>query len=603
MEKEQNINAEVIAVLPNKVKVKVNDLDTFRKAEKLKVGTYLQIVDNESSDVKLIAIIESFLIEVDAEGNRKYIIEANPLGMIEDGKFKRGGDSIALPPKEVFPASVEDIKAIYLSGSEKKEYIRFCFASLSTEVTERIEVPVDGNKFFNKHFAIVGSTGSGKSHTTAKVLQNAIKEKKSLFSGLNNSHIVLFDVHSEYATAFPKANHISIDNLIMPYWLLNGEELEELFLESGDLNNHNQASLLRAIITENKMFNNPGHDKIYFDSPVKFDIDQVLNCFNNLKKETVHGEQELNIQFSPTPRIFATESEKFCAYFKEVFEFASTRRASKEAGHGISSGIHADGKMDKFFSRLSTKVNNARLRQFLFGQQSKDISFEETLQQFLGYGFLKSKRPHAISNITVIDLSGVPFEVLSITVSLISRLLFDYCYYYKKQNKDNDMPLLLVYEEAHKYVPKIGSAKFKASRFAIERIAKEGRKYGISLGIVSQRPSELSETIFSQCNNFIAMRLTNPDDQSYVKKLLPDSLGSVTDILPSLQSGEALLLGEAVVMPSIVKIDRCEDQPSSNDIPYLEKWRNEWYSHVGFKSIIATWEGQQTKTVTKISHD
>ena len=151
------------------------------------------------------------------------------------------------------------------------------------------------------------------------------------------------------------------------------------------------------------------------------------------------------------------------------------------------------------------------------------------------------------------------------------------------------MPLLLVYEEAHKYVPKSDLARFKSSRASIERIAKEGRKYGISLAIVSQRPSELSETIFSQCNNFIAMRLTNPDDQNYVKRLLPDTLGSVTDILPSLQSGEALLIGEATVMPSIVKIDRCEHEPSSNDIPYLEKWKNEWYDKVDFKTITTKW--------------
>jgi DNA helicase HerA-like ATPase len=594
MENEILINAEVIAVLPNKVKVKVRDLESFKGAERLRVGAYLQVSDNESSDVKLIAIIESFLIEVDDKGNRGYIIEANPLGTIEDGKFRRGGDSIALPPKEVYPATVADIKSIYLSGSDKEGYQRFCFASLSSDIKERIEVPVDGNRFFNKHFAIVGSTGSGKSHTTAKVLQNAVKEKESAFSGLNNSHIVIFDIHSEYASAFPKANQINIENMVMPYWLLNGEELEELFLESGDMNNHNQAGLLRTVITENKICSNPGLEKIYFDSPIKFDIDEVLNCFQNLKRETVHFEEELNIQLSPNSKVFPSESDKFLHYFKAEYAFANTRRQSKEAGHGITNGVHADGKMDKFISRLTAKVNNPRLRQFLFGKKSKEISFEDTLRQFLGYSYNEGevkdgKRPNATSNVTILDLSGVPFEVLSITVSLISRLLFDYCYYYKKQQGDNDMPLLLVYEEAHKYVPKTDSARFKASRFAIERIAKEGRKYGISLGIVSQRPSELSETIFSQCNNFIAMRLTNPDDQSYVKKLLPDSLGSVTDILPALQSGEALLLGEAVVMPSIVKIDPCEDKPSSNDIPYLEKWKKEWYDKVDFAGITKKW--------------
>jgi DNA helicase HerA-like ATPase len=148
-----------------------------------------------------------------------------------------------------------------------------------------------------------------------------------------------------------------------------------------------------------------------------------------------------------------------------------------------------------------------------------------------------------------------------------------------------------VYEEAHKYVPKNDSAKFRASRNAIERIAKEGRKYGVTLGIVSQRPSEISETIFSQCNNFIAMRLTNPTDQNYVKRLLPDTLGNLIDNLPSLQSGEGLLLGESIIMPSLVKIEKCDEdrQPSSNDVKYLEKWKEEW-KEVQFEEIIKKWK-------------
>jgi DNA helicase HerA-like ATPase len=122
-------------------------------------------------------------------------------------------------------------------------------------------------------------------------------------------------------------------------------------------------------------------------------------------------------------------------------------------------------------------------------------------------------------------------------------------------------------------------------------IAKEGRKYGVALGIVSQRPSEISETIFSQCNNFIAMRLTNPADQNYVKRLLPDTLGNLIDNLPSFQSGEGLLLGESIIMPSLVKIERCDidKQPSSNDIKYLETWKEEW-KEVQFDEIIKKWK-------------
>lgn len=179
-------------------------------------------------------------------------------------------------------------------------------------------------------------------------------------------------------------------------------------------------------------------------------------------------------------------------------------------------------------------------------------------------------------------MSGDPFEVLSITVSLISRILFEYGYHYKTirsaagELHNSDAPILLVYEEAHKYVPKSDLAKFRSSKLSIERIAKEGRKYGVTLLLSSQRPSEISETIFSQCSSFVAMRLTNPIDQGYVARLMPDTLGKLCDKLPSLAAGEALLIGEALIMPSLVKIDRCDPGPSSNDIPYFELWKEEW---------------------------
>jgi hypothetical protein len=145
-----------------------------------------------------------------------------------------------------------------------------------------------------------------------------------------------------------------------------------------------------------------------------------------------------------------------------------------------------------------------------------------------------------------------------------------------------------VYEEAHKYVPNSDLSKYRSSKISIERIAKEGRKYGVTLLLASQRPSEISETIFSQCNNFVAMRLTNPVDQGYVKKLLPDSLGSLIDKMASFKQGEALLVGESIILPSIVQIDPCVHAPSSNDIPYWELWKEEWKS-IDMAAIKAEW--------------
>ncbi|MGA9212351.1 ATP-binding protein [Kaistella sp.] len=538
----EQINAEVIAVYPDKIKVIVDNLEDFRLAgEALQVGSYLKISDNENAI--LMAIIENFSIIVNDKGKRDYAIEALPLGMIKSGKFIRGGDSLAIPPKKVEPATEEEIKKIYEQSIEPNE--KFTFASLSSN--PNIRISVNGNKFFNKHVAIVGSTGSGKSHTLSTIIQKAVSEKSGDFS-INNSHVIIFDIHSEYKSAFPAANFIDIKNLVLPYWLLNSEELEEFFLDT-EANDHNQKFIFKEAIVADRITNFSGSDteknKIHFDSPLFFDIDNVLKYAIEKNTEVIGTGEEY---------------------------VSGAKKGQEKTTQGS-----LYGKLTNFVNRLENKINDNRL-DFLLGQKSKEITFEETLNQLIGYQTGKQ------SNVTVIDLSGVPFEVLSITVSLISRMVFEYGYFYKRlrnakdpnEKINNDIPILLVYEEAHKYVPNSDLVKYRSSKKSIERIAKEGRKYGITLLLASQRPSEISETIFSQCNNFIAMRLTNPIDQGYVKKLLPDTLGTLIDKMPSLKQGEALLVGESIILPSIVQIDRCVNEPSSNDIPYWELWKEEW---------------------------
>jgi len=558
---EEKLNAEVISVYPNKVKISVDKLEDFKVAdESLKVGSYLRISDNENA--MLIAIIENFSIEVNDTGSRKYLIEANPLGLIRGEEFIRGGDSLAIPPKKVEPATEEDIKKIYSGSSEKNE--NFTFASLSTN--KNIRVPVDGNKFFNKHIAVVGSTGSGKSHTLSTILQKAVLEKNKDFE-INNSHIILFDIHSEYKAAFPNSNYIGIDSLTLPYWLLNSEELEELFLDT-EANDHNQRNIFKEAIVNNRKLKLGGsqeeREKVHFDSPLFFDLNEVLQYVEYRNNEKKNKKNEIQ---------WKDENDDLFIYNEESLHRLYNEKLTPE-GTAIAG---MNGKLINFLNRLENKINDKRF-DFLLGEKSKEITFEDTLKNLLGFNEEKK------SNITVIDLSGVPFEVLSITVSLISRIIFEYGYYYKRlrcetnpsEKINNDAPILLVYEEAHKYVPNSDLSKYRSSKKSIERIAKEGRKYGVTLLLASQRPSELSETIFSQCNNFIAMRLTNPNDQSYVKKLLPDTLGNLIEKMPSLKAGEALLIGESVVLPSIVQIDKCDSPPSSNDIPYWELWKEEW---------------------------
>lgn len=543
----EKMNAEVVSVLPNKVKIVVNDLKDFQlPSEKLKVGSYVRISDSE--DAVMLAIIENYSIEsiLNAEGepDRRYILEANPLGILRDDDFERGGDTIAIPPKDVKPATRDDIDAIYAQSIADKE--KFVFANLASN--PEIAVPVNGNKFFNKHIAIVGSTGSGKSHTVAKIIQSATTIKEGTYDGMNNSHIIIFDIHSEYKAAFPNANYLDVADIVLPYWLLNSEELQELFLDT-EANDHNQRNVFKEAVIDSKISYFKGSperkDRINFDSPLLFDIKDVLSFAQEKNNEMVQGKT------------------------------------------GPKQGP-LNGKLSNFISRLENRISDKRLS-FLLGDEVLHTTFENTIKQFIGYGNSKS-------NITIIDLSGVPFEVLSITVSLISRLLFEFGYFYKRlrhstnpnETINNDAPFLLVYEEAHKYVPNSDLVKYRASRESIERIAKEGRKYGITLMLASQRPSEISETIFSQCNNFITMRLTNPNDQNYVKRLLPDTMGQLIDKMPTLKSGECLLIGDAVIIPSIVKIEECNPKPSSNDIPYLELWKQEWLD-LDIQAIVDNW--------------
>ena len=525
----KEITAQVDSIYPGKVNISVFDSDAFLHGQLLAVGSYLHLEDGAGK--VLIATVENISASGASDeenmNGRMYRLEGQPLGMIVGDRFERGNTSIAFPVPIVRLADHEEIRKVFeesvATGSQ------FCFSKLAAEPD--ITVPLDGNRFFNKHIAVVGSTGSGKSYTVTKILQTACNS----LSERNNAHVVIFDIHSEYKAAFPDANCLDISNLALPYWLMNSMELQEFFLDT-DGNDHNQRNVFKegVIMSKQKHFSGPEEmrNKLTLDTPVYFEIEEVLAYAIEKNEEMVPGSR------------------------------------------GDKAGP-LNGKLSNFIDRMETKLSDRRLS-FLLGEYARQQNFELVLRQLMGYGTERS-------NVTILDVSGVPFEVLSITVSLVSRILFEYGYFYKRiraesgEKIQNDVPVLLVYEEAHKYVPNSATAKYRAARESIERIAKEGRKYGVSLMLASQRPSEISETIFSQCNNFVAMRLTNPSDQNFVKRLLPDSMGSVVDSLPALRTGECLLTGEAVIMPCIVKIDRTDRPPASDDIPYWTLWQEPWH--------------------------
>lgn len=275
-------------------------------------------------------------------------------------------------------------------------------------------------------------------------------------------------------------------------------------------------------------------------------------------------------------------------YFDKLQSFvvASTATATK-ASNGP---FH--GEFDRLILRLRTRLADPRLR-FLFypvkdgGVALETGDFADVVRQFIGY--------LTKSNVSIIDLSGIPFEVLSIVVSLISRMIFDFGFHYSKNRHAggnvSDVPIMVVCEEAHNYVPRSGGAQYNSSRKSIERIAKEGRKYGVTLMVVSQRPSEVSETIFSQCSNFISLRLTNAVDQSYIKSLLPDLSAGIGDLLPNLGQGEFLTVGDAPLMPTVGRFALPVPEPHSRSVNYLQEWNADW-REVNFNDVIERWRGK-----------
>jgi hypothetical protein len=237
------------------------------------------------------------------------------------------------------------------------------------------------------------------------------------------------------------------------------------------------------------------------------------------------------------------------------------------------------GAFDEFLVRFQGLFNDSRY-DFLFKPKKRTESahLEGLLRDFIGLGQEKAQ-------ITVIDLSGIPHDVRPVISAQIGRLAFEFNYWNPRRQ---EFPILLVCEEAHQYIPRNADTKHEATRREIERIAKEGRKYGVGLCVVSQRPLELSETVLSQCASFICLRISNPDDQAYVRQLMPDGERDLASILASLRRGEALAVGEAVPLPTRFQIYKPNPIPSSNDVDVGQAWR-EGPSDLDVSQIVQHW--------------
>ncbi len=449
--------------------------------------------------------------------------------------FKRGADSFPQIDRECYVIEGGNLQRFMgILGADFPENERL---KLGTFVADRTaEAIASGDKFFQRHAAILGSTGSGKSYAVALILERAAK--------LKYPNILVFDMHGEYAPLADAgqsgfATRIRIagpgdlenpgeDVLFLPYWLLNRDEMLSMILDRSDQNAPNQASR--------------------FTSHVRA-----------LKQKTLENEGKIDVA-----KTFTVDSP--VPYpISELLSLLQTDNTTKGMGKtGPVKGEWED-KLTRFISRLEAKLEDRRYG-FMFAPPATANSYDWLAAQtarLLGSNDGKG--------IKVIDFSEVPSDVLPVVTGTLARLLYDVQFWMIAEKRT---PVTLLCDEAHLYLPVRDDADAvqRQALGAFERIAKEGRKYGFSLLVVSQRPSDVSKTILSQCNNFLSLRLTNDADQGVIKRLMPDSLAGLTSILPLLDTGEALMLGDAVLLPSRIKLDKPTIVPDSATRDFWKDW-------------------------------
>lgn len=543
------------------VVIAVDDVERLRK---LQVNR-LAVLQSSRAGQHLIGIIQKItrtavdgkgsLVDTEENPDGDQIAELNVVRIALIGTLvdKVGARSnVFLRTLETVPEI--DANCFALEGARLTAFMRV-IANISSDgqklslghytLDESADAFLNGNKFFQRHAVVVGSTGSGKSWTTARILEQV--------SVLPNANAIVFDIHGEYAPLASKgfqhfriagpadlSGTASLDNgvIFLPYWLLGYEAMTSMFVERSDQNAPNQAMVMsRAILAaKQKYLEALGLkevlDNFTIDSPIPFDLAGVIDDLGRLNDEMVPG----------------------------------ARAGSEKAGE-------FNGKLSRMIQRLENKRTDRRLG-FLFQGAAETQAFDwlDRLVKALMAGSVEQKDGEG--GVKVIDFSEVPSDVLPLMVSLVAKLAFSVQQWTEATKRH---PIAIFCDEAHLYIPERqqsgGPGEISVEIF--ERIAKEGRKYGVGLVVISQRPSEVNRTVLSQCNNLVAMRLTNGDDQSVVRRLLPDSLSGFGDLLPVLDTGEALVVGDASLLPTRIRVSTPDHRPNSGTVEFWERWASD----------------------------
>ena len=537
--------------------IKVENLEKLRKLQ----VNHLVAIQSSKAGQHLIGIINRITRkasdEEPSEGDdlglnnfffTENILKVNLIGTLlhkhgeKENVFKRTLDTVPEIEAKCFPIDGENITRFMQTISTKENYeIPLSIGKYS--IDENAEAFLDGDKLFQRHAVIVGSTGSGKSWCVAKIIEQIAK--------LPMANSILFDIHGEYSGENFKTDgiqHFRIANpsdlgkggnltrgvLMLPYWLLTYEEMLAMLLDRSDSNAPNQAMLFSKMVFSEKqeyldeIKDTTFKDSITIDSPIPYKIENVLQKLKQLDEEMVTG----------------SRGDKQGPFF---------------------------GKLTRFIQRLEAKKDDKRIG-FLF-QVSDDELQLEWLNEFCCALMLGSEVNCKKAGVKIIDFSEVPSDVLPLVIGLVARIIFTVQQWTKKENQH---PICLLCDEAHLYIPERTNqdAASELSLKSFERIAKEGRKYGVSVVVISQRPAEVNRTVLSQCNNFISLRLSNAEDQTVIKRLLPDNLAGLTEVLPILDIGEALVVGDASLLPTRIFISEPTIKPDSATIKFWEEWSN-----------------------------
>lgn len=482
------------------------------------VGSYLMV---RQAGTYVLVIVESMWQEVGDDGALTRMLRLNPLGEITaKGGFERGVAHYPTTGAELHIVTAPTLEILF----SKYAAANFNVGKLSA--SESVNVFIDPDAFFGRHAAILGQSGAGKSWSVTSFIQSTLK-------AMPNAHVVILDLHGEYGTKdwdpttrppFPedKVNCIKASDLEIPYWLLTYEELIELLIDMDDPNASVQIAFLRGALLELKREANEhlnlGH--ITVDSPIYFSLDDLLKRFKYANETTA--------------------------------DFGKSKTA-------------LTGKFDQLLVKLQSRLNDTRY-DFLLKPQKRTSSesLPGLMRDFIGLGEKRAK-------ITVLDISSVPFDVHPTVTSQIGRLAFEFNYW---NPKCREFPIFVVAEEAHAYIPRDHVSGHQGTRRSFERIAKAGRKYAVGLCVVSQRPNELSETVLAQCSSWVCLRISNPDDQEYVRALVPDSARGILEALTSLAQGEAIAAGEAVPMPVRFRVTMPDPPPNAQSIEFAEMWKS-----------------------------